>query len=106
MDWSERTREPHATTLAWYRALIAFRAAHPVLTDGTRPDVTADAAEGWISMARPGLRVVANLGASDRAIAIGGGRWRVALRSRPGIELDGPNVRLPGWSAAVFEDEG
>jgi maltooligosyltrehalose trehalohydrolase len=104
LDWSEQTRTPYASVLSWYRELIAYRAAHPVLADGARPDVAADARQRWISLSRPGLRIVVNLSGADRSIAVGGGSLRVALASEPGIELDGSLLRLPGWSAAVLED--
>jgi len=106
LDWSERMRTPYAETLEWYRRLIAFRAAHPVLHDGSRPHVTADAGERWISFGPPGVRTVANLGAEPRAIAVGNDQWRLALASGPGADLKGSDLMLPGWTAAVLEGGG
>ncbi len=107
LDWSERGREPHASILAWYRQLIAFRAAHPELHDGARPVVTVDARDGWIVIARDGLATVANLGPVARRVPLEAGhdRWRVALASAPGIALTGRAIELPPWSAAVIEVE-
>jgi len=105
LNWSERLRTPYAETLAWYQQLIEFRADHPALGDGSRPDVTANAAERWMSIARPGIRVLANLGSVDLTIPVEGS-WEVSLASSPGVVLDGANIRLPGWAAAVLEVSG
>jgi maltooligosyltrehalose trehalohydrolase len=106
LDWAERAREPHASTLSWYRELIAYRAAHPPLHDGTRPAVALDASEGWITVARGPAQLVANLGPPERAVPLeGSGPWRVRLASAAGVSITGAAVRLPGWSAAVIEPD-
>jgi maltooligosyltrehalose trehalohydrolase len=110
LDWSERAGEAHASMLAWYRELIAFRAAHPVLSDGARPSVAVDPEGGWIVIAHGPLATAANLGPAPRRVPLGdhGGPWRVALASVPGTAVDGTAVdgtavNLPAWSAAVLE---
>ncbi|GJF28818.1 malto-oligosyltrehalose trehalohydrolase [Kitasatospora sp. NE20-6] len=64
LDWSERTREPHAAVLDWYRRLIRLRREHPGLTG---PDLGAvrvghDAAQQWLVVHRGPYRVVVHLG--------------------------------------------
>jgi maltooligosyltrehalose trehalohydrolase len=105
LDWSERAAEPHASMLAWYRELIAFRAAHPVLSDGARPSVTADPEAGWIVIVHGPLATVANLGPAPRRVPLGdhGEPWRLSLASESGVACDGAAVDLPAWSAAVVE---
>ena len=107
LHWAERATEPHASMLAWHRQLIAFRAAHPELRDGSRPKVTVDAEAGWLVMERGRLRVAANLGPAARTVPLEGpGPWRIALASGVGIVLAGGEVTLPGWGVAVVEPAG
>jgi maltooligosyltrehalose trehalohydrolase len=108
LDWSERSGQPHASLLAWYRALIAFRAAHPVLSDGARPLVSVDPVAGWIVIVHGPLATVANVGPGPRRAPLGdrAGTWRLALASASGITVDGTAVDLPAWSAAVLERDG
>ncbi len=106
LDWSERGREPHASVLAWYRQLIAFRAAHPALRDGSRPEVRLDASRSWLVATRDLLAIVANLGPSPCRVPLeDAGSRRIALASSDGISLDRDGARLPGWSVAVLEPD-
>ncbi len=107
LDWTERSIEPHAAMLAWYRRLIAFRAAHDELRDGTRPTVTVDTQHGWMVMAQARLRIVANLGPAPRTVPLeGSGPWQIALASDDGLALAGSGVALLGWSVAVVKPAG
>jgi maltooligosyltrehalose trehalohydrolase len=49
LDWSEREREPHASTLALYRQLIQLRRTDPVLRRSSRQGLSASA-EGPLLM--------------------------------------------------------
>ena len=43
LDWDERSSEPHASVLAWYRTLLSLRHAEPELRDPTLPvDIDVD----------------------------------------------------------------
>ncbi|MCA1221539.1 malto-oligosyltrehalose trehalohydrolase [Streptomyces sp. 8L] len=105
LDRSERGREPHARLLAWYRELIALRAAEPDLTD---PDLSAvavahDEAERWLAFRRGDLSVVVNLSDAPRDIPLGGGPRRVLAawaEVRPPDEAG--VLRLPGECAVVL----
>jgi maltooligosyltrehalose trehalohydrolase len=105
LDWAERADEPHASMLDWYRELIAFRAGHPALCDGTRPSVAVDVTAGWIVVAKGSLATVANLGPGTRWVPLdsSNGSSRVALASAPGVAVAPGGIELPGWSAAVIE---
>jgi maltooligosyltrehalose trehalohydrolase len=104
LDWAEREREPHASVLAWYRELIAYRTAHPAVHDGSRPAVTLDEHEGWIAVAHGSTRLVANLGPVERTVSLNGPRsWRTVLASADGVIVDGAVLHLPAWSAGVVE---
>jgi maltooligosyltrehalose trehalohydrolase len=106
LDWSERTTEPHASILAWYRRLIAFRASRPELRDGSRPTVTFDAGARWIIVVRGSLEIVCNLGSGPRRVPLGGPvSRRMALASADGMGLDPTGILLPAWSVAVLEPD-
>jgi maltooligosyltrehalose trehalohydrolase len=72
LDWDEVQQGGHADMLALYRHLIALRCAEPELTDAdlrhVRVDIDED--ERWLVMHRGGLRVLANLSAHERTIAV------------------------------------
>ena len=102
LDWGERSREPHAGMLAWYRSLIALRAATPALRDADRTGVTVrhDAGAGWIVVERGPIRVAANLGAEPVAVAVDGD---VLLAWPPEIEASDGIVELPPDAVAILE---
>jgi maltooligosyltrehalose trehalohydrolase len=106
LDWAERDRQPHARLLAWYRELIALRAAQPDLTD---PDLAAvrvafDEDARWLAYRRGDLRVAVNLAKEPAAIPLGG-RGRVLAAWEP-VEM--PNgdglMTLPPESCVVLAD--
>ncbi|RSO07274.1 malto-oligosyltrehalose trehalohydrolase [Streptomyces sp. WAC 06783] len=111
LDWSEPEREPHAALLAWYRTLLAVRAARPELTDPdmTRTEVTYDEEARWLCVRRGAVRVVVRLAGEGTAEVPGaGGRVRV-LAAWPDVDAvtadpDGA-LRLPPESAAVLKEE-
>jgi maltooligosyltrehalose trehalohydrolase len=63
LDWSERSRAPHAEMLDWYRSLVALRREIPELRDGDRDAVrVTGSSDGLLAVERGPVRVVANLG--------------------------------------------
>ena len=72
LDWTEVAQGTHADMLALYKHLIALRSAEPELTDAdlrhVRVDIDED--ERWLVMHRGALRVIANLSAHERTVAV------------------------------------
>ncbi|TVQ21381.1 MAG: malto-oligosyltrehalose trehalohydrolase [Spirochaetaceae bacterium] len=54
LDWTERSRSPHADMLEWYTALLALRREEADLryADRTRVSVECDSAAGWLHLRR------------------------------------------------------
>ncbi len=105
LDWTERDREPHASVLEWYRALLALRAATPALRNPDRAAVSVehDSDAGWILVHRGPLRVAANLGRAAVEICVHGEvrlAWPAGLRP-----VDG-RLRLPPDAIAILEESG
>jgi maltooligosyltrehalose trehalohydrolase len=98
LDWEESRREPHATLLAQYRALIALRAAEPDLWSPRLGDLAANVDEGArrIRLDRGLVRIRINLGDQNWVV---GGREHVLFRTSDDV-LDDP-VTLPPDSALV-----
>ncbi|MFG3505411.1 malto-oligosyltrehalose trehalohydrolase [Streptomyces sp. NPDC047821] len=106
LDWPERERQPHARLLAWYRELIALRAAQPDLTD---PDLAAvrvafDEEARWLAYRRGDLRVAVNFAKEPARVPLGS-RGRVLASWEP-VEM--PNgdglMTLPPESCVVLAD--
>ena len=104
LDWSELSREPHASMLAWYRELIALRKQTPELTDPRLDRLTVDYDEDarWIVLHRGDLRVAANLGTGTVTIPVTGQHGTVLAASRPGVRVDQDTVTLPAATFACF----
>lgn len=102
LDWDERTREPHAGVLSWYRELIALRRAVPELCDPRREenDVHADEA-GRLLVQRGRVAVIANLGAEPATIPTGG-REEILAASGGVDEPSGDGIRLDRDSVVVL----
>ena len=64
LRWEESQREPHASMLAFYSALIQLRASTPELLDGRRDriEVQWDELQGWLQVRRGPVTLLANLG--------------------------------------------
>ncbi|HET7725932.1 MAG TPA: malto-oligosyltrehalose trehalohydrolase [Candidatus Limnocylindrales bacterium] len=105
LDWSERDREEHAAMLDWHRRLIAYRAAHPELRDGSRCAVRFDEEERWLTAERHGIVLAINASAEPRCVPLAPAEAapRVALASDEGVRLEGRDLLLPAWAAAVVE---
>jgi maltooligosyltrehalose trehalohydrolase len=95
LDWSEVDEEPHRSTLAWYRELIALR---PRL----RGDAKVEFSEGerWLRMDRGDASVFCNLGDRPRVLPA---RGALLAASQKGVELSRGRLSLPPDSAAVVE---
>jgi maltooligosyltrehalose trehalohydrolase len=102
LDWDERSRDPHATTLAWYRDLIALRRSTPALMDADRAAVrvTHDHETGSLTVARGPVTLVANLGSAPVQAPLEG---TVRLASPPGTVVRDGVVELPPDGAVVAE---
>ena len=105
LDWSERDRVEHAAMLGWYRRLIAYRAAHPELRDGSRCAVRFDGRACWLTAERHGIVLAINASAETRRVPLGPSTLPgvVALASDDAVRIEGRDLRLPAWSAAVIE---
>ncbi|CAN5602553.1 malto-oligosyltrehalose trehalohydrolase [soil metagenome] len=111
LDWSEVRAQPHADLLAWHRALIGLRQSRPELHGGLMDDagridgveVGFDDAVRWLTVARPGLVVVCNLGPAAASLALPHGAGRVLLASDPAVEVTGQAVSLPPDTVALLE---
>jgi len=108
---SVQERDP-SSTLAFYRAMIAFRKAHPALVKGSLEVLGHDAGSIALMRAHAGRRVFCafNLSAAPREIRLPGLGWRLD-RAAPFAVTDaatatGDHVTLPPWQAAFAVAEG
>ena len=103
--WDEAGEGEHATTLAYYRRLLALLASHPDLGAGPPEGSHAEAFDHGIVVLRRGrLVVVTHLGSEPAEHEVGAG-WSV-LASTPTASLDGSIARFPGPGAVVLEAAG
>lgn len=105
LDWSELVREPHQSTLRWYRGLIELRSRFPQLHDGKleRVEVSYDEQEKWLVMTREPISVALNLHQSSRPVPISGlAARRLLIASNEGIVLKTEAVELPPDSVAII----
>ncbi|HEY5924145.1 MAG TPA: malto-oligosyltrehalose trehalohydrolase [Kofleriaceae bacterium] len=61
LRWDERSRGEHATMLAWYRALIEMRRAHPALRDPAPASTRCELRDGVITVDRGALALMCNI---------------------------------------------
>jgi maltooligosyltrehalose trehalohydrolase len=101
LDWTERSREPHAGMLDWYRKLIALRRAVPELTDGRldRVKVEFDEQAQWIVVRRGSVGIICNLSKARQSIP--SPLPSVVLASSDGIQINGQLVELARESVAI-----
>jgi maltooligosyltrehalose trehalohydrolase len=105
LDWSEFAREPHASMLRWYRALIRLRRAVPDLSDPrlARTRVACDEDARWIVVRRGDAAVVCNL--SDRHLQVpldGKGRTVLLASDDAAVTLERDHVSLAANSVVVL----
>ena len=98
--WGERAAPAHAEMLAWYRSLLALRRSQPHLHD---PTVAASAHHdhGVLTVERGDLRLLANLGAGPKQVAIPAPA-RLLLASPDGAAVDGAEACLPVDSVVIL----
>ena len=105
LDWDEPGREPYASLLGWYRALIDLRAAEPALRDGDleRVETTHDEEQRTLAVRRGPVGLVLALGTRPATVALPGGALadEVLLASAPGVVLADGAVTLPPDSVAI-----
>lgn len=108
LDWSEPAHEPHARVLAWYRELIALRAAHPDLTAPGLGEVRVafDETARWLACRRGDLRIAVNLSPAPAAVPLGPRKACVLATWQP-VDPPGPDgvLRVPGESCVVLEQD-
>ncbi len=108
LDWSEPGREPHATLLAWYRALVRLRRGIPSLTDGqlARGQVRFDEAAHWLVVERPPITMAYNFAPQRRRVPLRSDMPHdLLLASQPDVRVDRDSIQLPPHSVALFGPE-
>ena len=105
LDWSELTREPHASVLEWHRRLIALRRAIPALTDGRLElvGVQFDERQKWLAVRRGPVAVLCNLAASRQSVPAPF-RGVALLSSNGSFVSDEGAVELPPDSVTILGD--
>ena len=83
LKWDELDADPHASTLALYRSLIALRHAEPELADPRldQVEVAFDEEAGWLVVHRGSLRVVVNVSAEPVNVPVATGEILLATGS-------------------------
>ncbi|MGI8999777.1 MAG: DUF3459 domain-containing protein [Candidatus Limnocylindria bacterium] len=101
-NWEERTCEPHAGVLAWYRQLLALRRERATLRDGDREavEVHHEPAAGWISVSRGPIGVFANLGSEQVSIEVSD---EIRLAWPPDLTAERGRLVLPPDGVIVTE---
>lgn len=102
LDWAQPGKNGHADLLAWYRRLLALRAAYPELTEPRldRTSAACDEAAGWLTLRRGSLLIAVNLGRADWTCPLGQDAELLA-GSHPVVRLAGDGVLLPPDTAAI-----
>jgi maltooligosyltrehalose trehalohydrolase len=102
LDWTEVGTEPHASLLAWHKALIRLRGSRSELSDGDLNAVVVrfDEAGQWLVMQRRGVAVACNLGQGPVELEMPAG-GEIILASDESIRLGGARLTLGPDSVAV-----
>jgi maltooligosyltrehalose trehalohydrolase len=106
LDWDQVPREPHASLLGWYRALLALRRSRPELADPRLDQVRVDYDEDarWLVVHRGPLRVAVNLGDGPAELPLAAAEAAevaLLLASDPAVSAGAGTVSLPPASLAV-----
>jgi maltooligosyltrehalose trehalohydrolase len=102
LDWAELATDDHARMLDLYRALAVLRRTVPELTDPRFAELSAtyDDDARWFRLNRGPLVILANLGADELTVELGGNA-RALLATDAGTTLAGGKATLPGHSALI-----
>jgi maltooligosyltrehalose trehalohydrolase len=103
LDWSEPTREPHASMLAWYRRLLRLRRDVPDLRDPALHRVRVEVSGATVVLHRGRHRVLAAVGDGPAQVRLDApvGQVLATLCPDGSAEVDRTRVLLPGPGAAV-----
>jgi maltooligosyltrehalose trehalohydrolase len=103
LEWSELTKEPHASLLQWHKDLIRLRRSRSELSDGNLNVVKVRFSEEaqWLVLERGRSRIACNLGQGPVELEIGSGA-RLLMASDESIALNGTNLKLGPDSVAVL----
>jgi maltooligosyltrehalose trehalohydrolase len=103
LDWDERSREPHAGLVTWYRELVALRRREPALRDGDRAAVRVEGdASGRLTVRRGPVVVAVNLGSHPIQEDLPGS---VLLAWPPELTTSAPGTRhLPPDGVIILDD--
>jgi maltooligosyltrehalose trehalohydrolase len=103
LRWDERTAEPHADLLQWYRDMIRLRRETPALSDGNYRAcrVTVDEEAQWLRMQREEWVVACNFADETRTVCVADAA-EVILASHTGARLSGGACELPPQSVAIL----
>jgi maltooligosyltrehalose trehalohydrolase len=103
LRWDERSDDPHARLLAWYRELIALRRTRPDLRDPRLDRVLVEHDEGarTVVMHRGDHVVAVNLDSAEREVAVPSGLVPVLDWSGTS-RVEGERLSLDGESAVVL----
>jgi maltooligosyltrehalose trehalohydrolase len=104
LDWSEPAREPHASMLSWYRALIRLRRAVPDLGDPRleRTRVTWSEDARWLVVRRGAAAVACNLADQRQQVPLDGAGRSVLLASTDDVTADREGVTLAANAVAIL----
>jgi maltooligosyltrehalose trehalohydrolase len=106
LRWQERSQEPHAGVLDWYRRLIAFRRSTPSLTDGRYVAVAASmSGDGRsVQVRRGGVLLACNIGAESIRVPADE-HARLLLVSDECVSLTRGELLLPAETVAILGSE-
>ena len=110
LRWDEREQEPHASLLAWYRALLRLRREAPALTNGALHEINAawDEAAQWFTVAHGPITLACNLAGQAQSVPLSDDATMVdvLLASEAGVELQPGAITLPPESVAILRLSG
>jgi maltooligosyltrehalose trehalohydrolase len=109
LDWGEPGREPHASTLRWYRDLIRLRQRCGELSNGNMGAVHArhDERAAWLAVGRGEVALAFNFSARPVDVPLEPVNAKsVLLSSKPDTRLDGDSVHLPAETVVILGPPG
>lgn len=102
LDWSVRTREPHASMLQWYTQLLHLRRESGGDDRLAHTHVAFDEKEGWLSFRRGRLTIACNFASQRRTWTFPSTRMLVA--SHPDVFQKANDFDAPALSVIILED--